>query len=221
MPRIHPASWLATSSVAVMLLAGCAGGADAPADESPAAASQPAAPPPPQPAPAESAPPADATPAPAESAPPAPVREGGQVQSAPRLADAAEVSSWAVARPQAKLGVAVDLKYQIDGEVAANRPVTLRVALVPRVAGTNLSLEVRPTDGMRIDAAPLALQKANAAGVYRHSFAITPSAGKTGPIRVLVGMDTVEGRSYGIFTIPVDATDGNIPSNKQESVKQR
>jgi hypothetical protein len=218
MTRIRPASWLATPSVAAMLLAGCAGGTDAPTHESPAASAQPAAPAE-QPAPTQNTP-ADEGAVPSETAPAAPAHEA-QVQSAPVLADTAEVSSWAAARPQAKLGVAVDLKYQIDGAVAANLPVTLRVALVPRVAGTNLSLEVKPSDGVRIDAAPLSLQKANAAGIYRHSFAITPSTGKTGPIRVLVGMDTAEGRSYGIFTIPVDEAAANIPSAKQESVKQR
>src|SRR5688572_19065802 len=130
MKRIRPASWLAIPSVAAMLLAGCAGDADAPTPESPPAASQPAAPEE-QAAPTETAPPADDAPPSSEPAPPAtPVNEA-QVQSAPVYADAAEVSSWAAARPQAKLGVAVDLKYQIDGTVAANRPVTLRVALVP------------------------------------------------------------------------------------------
>jgi hypothetical protein len=201
-------SWLTTASLATLLLAGCAAREDvAPAapDDSAESPSAPAAP---QASPTENSP---AT---------------GTAQSAPMLADASpaaadDTAQWSLASPQAKRGVALDLKYQFDGVPDANQPVTVRVALVPRVAGSNLTFEVKSRDDLRVDAAPLALQKANAAGVYRHVFALTATSANPAPLQVLVGMDTVEGRSYGVYTIPVTTAATNIPQNKRESVKQR
>ncbi len=155
-----------------------------------------------------------ALPSPAEPVAVAPAREAvAQEKPAGPALDA-----MSTARPSAKISVPVSVRYQFDTPVTAGQPTTLHLALVPRIAGTNLKFEVKPAEGLRIDAAPLTVEKATAAGVYRHALSLTTSAGAPQEAQVLVIMDTVEGRGFGLFSIPLS---GQAPAAKRESVKQR
>jgi hypothetical protein len=122
------------------------------------------------------------------------------------------------AKASAKISVPVDLRYSFDGVVSANQPVTLHLAAVPRVAGSNLNVSVKSADGVRVDSAPLAVSKANASGIYRQQLVVTRLAGSAETIRVLVTMDLGEGSGFGFFTIPLD---GGTTAQKLDSVKQR
>src|SRR5690348_5882866 len=150
-----------------------------PPDESPAAPAQPAP---------EAPPPTDPSPAPKPTA----------AISEPAL------ESMKSARAPAKAGVPVDLRYSFDGDPAANQPVTLHLAAVPRAAGTNLGVSIKTVPGIQVAAAgTLAVQKANADNAYRQHFSVTRQASAPAELRVLVTMDMPEGTGFGFYSIPL------------------
>jgi hypothetical protein len=124
----------------------------------------------------------------------------------------------AVARPSAKMSVAVDLRYQFDGAVVEGQAATLHLAAISRVDGTNLSVQVKAAPGLEIAHGALSAQKVTATGVYRQQLSVTRHAGAPEELRVLVTMDMPEGTAFGFFTIPL--ADG-ITAQKSDSVKQR
>jgi hypothetical protein len=124
----------------------------------------------------------------------------------------------AMARPSAKMTVAADLRYQFDTPVSDGQPTTLHLAAIPRVAGDNFKVEVKSEPGLDIGRGTFALQKVEAAGVYRRDFSFVRRAGAPEEISVLVTMDMPEGTAFGFFSIPLDA--GNT-AQKLDSVKQR
>ena len=199
------------------LLAGCGGAPQPePAPPPPPAPAAPAeTPPPPATAPSEVAPGGATAPAPA--APP-PTEPSAVPKPATAAATEPSLESMHAAKPSAKISVAVDLRYSFDGAALPNQPVTLHLAVLPRAAGTNLTVSIKAADGLRVDAAPLTVSKANAAGVYRQQLSITRLAANTAELRVQVTMDTAMGTDFGFFTIPLD---GGTNSQKLDPVKQR
>lgn len=119
--------------------------------------------------------------------------------------------------PSSKASVAVDLRYSFDGEVLPNQPVMVHLAALPRVEGGNMKVSVQNNSGLRMAGAPLTVQKATAAGVYRQQFSMTRVAAQPEPLRVLVTMQMGENTAFGYFTIPLPG-DGTNPQ-KSESVK--
>ena len=198
----------AGATLLAVLLAGCA------KSEPPATPAAPDAAPPTDTLPAPDAAPA----APAQPAPDAPPPTEPSAVPKPTAANEPSIESMALATPSAKLSVAVDLRYSFDGPVIANQPVTLHLAAVPRVEGTNLKVSVKEVAGLQVSAGSLNVQKATASGVYRQQFAVTKLASAPTNLRVLVTMDSAEGSAFGFFSIPLDG--GTIPQ-KQDSVKQR
>jgi hypothetical protein len=117
----------------------------------------------------------------------------------------------------AKLSVPVDLKYHFDGDPLANQPVTLHLAAVPRIAGTNLSVSIKSVDGVQVvSSGALNIRKALANDAYRQQFSITRQ-GSVPELRVLVVMDMPEGLGHGFFSVPFES---GKKSQKQDSVKQ-
>jgi hypothetical protein len=170
---------------------------------------------PPAPADPTSTPAAPAQPAPDAPPPTAPSAEPKPTAAATHVP---AVDSMAVARPSAKMSVAVDLRYQFDGAVAEGQAATLHLAAISRVDGTNLSVQVKPAPGLEISRGSLSAQKVDAAGVYRQQLSVIRRANAPESLRVLVTMDMPEGTAFGFFTIPF--TSGNT-AQKLESVKQR
>jgi hypothetical protein len=123
-----------------------------------------------------------------------------------------------LATPPAKLGVAVDLRYRFDSAVVENQPVTLHLAAIPRVSGTNFNVSVKKVEGLEVSSQALALQKVDAAGVYRQELSVIRRASAPASIRVLITMDVPDGAGFGFYTIPLDA--GTSPQ-KSDSVKER
>jgi hypothetical protein len=206
--RIHQA---ALATLLGALLVAC--GSPAPTgDEAPTPAPEtaPAAPAPTSDTPTPASPPPEPTPdAPTE---PASVSD-------PVLAQQPRLESMKTARAPAKASVPVDLKYSFEIEPSAGQPVTLHLAAVPRVAGTNLTVNIKPVDGIRVDAdGALNVQKASAQGAYRQQFSVTRQASAPAELRVLVTMDLPQGSAFGFFSIPLEA---GTMSQKQDSVKQR
>lgn len=196
------------------LLGGCAKPAPAPEAPGPAPA-----------APADAAPPAETLPAPdtspaapAQPAPDAPPPTEPSATPKPTAANEPALDSMRAAIPSAKMSVAVDLRYSFDGAVLPDQPVTLHLAAVPRVAGTNLKISVKETGGVQIAAAPLNVLKATASSVYRQQLAVTRTSAAPAQLRVLVTMDMPEGSAFGFYSIPFD---GGTSAQKQDSVKQR
>jgi len=169
--------------------------------------------------------PADPTATPAAPAQPAPAAPPPTEPSpAPKpTAQVPSVDSMALARPSAKMSVAVDLRYQFVGTATEGQPVTLNLAAIPRVAGTNFIVRVNKVPGLEITNGTLSAQKVDAAGVYRQQLSVLRRASGPASLRVQVTMDMPEGTAFGFFTIPLDAgqiQDGNTPQ-KSDSVKQR
>lgn len=161
-------------------------------------------------------PPGAAEPAPSP-APDAPPPTEPSAVPKPTAGNEPSLDSMHSAQPSAKISVPVDLRYQFDAEPLPNQPVTLHLAAVSRVDGTNLHVSVKQVEGLQVASGPLEIQKASAAGVYRQQLSVTRSAAGPDHLRVLVTMDMAAGNGFGYFTVPL-AT-GN-PPQKLESVKQ-
>jgi hypothetical protein len=113
----------------------------------------------------------------------------------------------AVARPDSKMGVPVDLRYQFDGEVEVGRPVTLHLAAVPQVNGSNLSVGLKEDAGLQATVAPINVQKASASTAYRQQLSLTRLAGGPAELRVLVTMEVDGGSTFAFFSVPLTASE--------------
>jgi hypothetical protein len=136
----------------------------------------------------------------------------------PTASNEPSLESMHAAIPSAKMSVPVDLRYQIDGEVLPDQPVTVRLAAVPRIAGARLQVTVKQESGLQVASGPLQVQKVAAAGIYRQALSITRASSGPQSLRVLVTMDMADGSGFGFYTVPLSS--GNSPQ-KLESVKQR
>lgn len=118
-----------------------------------------------------------------------------------------------------KIGVPVDVRYQLQGIAAKNQPATLQLAFVPRTAGTNLRVEFPAAESVSIDEGgmPLAIAKADTAGAYRRSLLVTPRRGDSAEVRAIVSMDVNGGRYFGVFAIPVGPAQAQTRSGKGRS----
>ncbi len=155
--------------------------------------------------------------APAQPAPDGPP----PVESSPaaKLTSAAvpPLESMKLARSNAKIGVPVDLRYSFDGDALSGRPVTLHLAAVPRVAGSDLEVKIKAVAGLESSVGALSVQKATAATPYRQQYAVTRQPSGPTEIRVLVTMGVGQGSAFSWFSIPLD---GEIAAGKRDSVKQ-
>ena len=206
------------AAAGALLLATVLAGCDRPAPQAtPSEVPPPAAAPP-----AETLPVPDATPAePAQPAPDAPPPSEPSAVPKPAATEP-ELDSMLVAKASSKLSVAVSLRYSFDGSVTADRPVTLHLAALPRVEGTNLNVAVKEVNGVRLAEGPLNLQKSGSANVYRKQVSVTPLAGSPTELRVLVTMNVGPDLGFGYFTIPLsDTPAAGTNAQKRESVKQR
>ena len=218
--RFDKAIRTAAATLLLMTLAAC---------DKPPPADVPA----PSPAPADSAPDSTPVPAPTGETPPTetpaapaqpettppPPEEPSAVPKPTAALVGPDLDAMQVARPSGKLGVAVDLRYQFDTEPLPGQPVTLNLAAVPRVAGSNLKVSVKPSEGVQFGSAgPLRVQKATPAGVYRQQLSVTRMGAAPKNLRVLVTMDMGESIAFGYYAIPF--TTGQT-AQKLDSVKQR
>jgi hypothetical protein len=210
---------MASVFLAASLLAACAKPAPPP-ETAPAQTSPPIAPATPDaPPPAETLPAPDGDPAaPAQPAPDAPPPTEPSAAPTPTAANEPSLESMNVATPSAKMSVSVDLRYSFDSAALPGQPVTLHLAAVPRVNGSNLRVSVKEVAGVQLASGPLNLQKTNGPDVYRQQISVTRSIDSPRQLRVLVTMDYASGSGFGFFSVPFDA---GTNAQKQDSVKQR
>ncbi len=206
---------LVAGAVCIGLAAGCAktepAVESAPAIVSEPQAAAPAELPPPaapsaeQPATTPESSPAAPAPAPAEPPP-----------QAAASADEPALSSMAVATASSKMGVPVDLRYRFDGEALPGQPVTLHLAAVPRMAGSNLRVSIKQVEGLRTTSGDITAQKATADTAYRRQLTVTRLEGAPSEVRVLVTMDIHQGQAFSYYSLPFQ---GGVVS-KQKPVRQ-
>jgi hypothetical protein len=174
----------------------------------------------PVPAPTGETPPTETPNAPAQpqSTPPTPEAPSAVPKPTASLVGP-DLESMHVAHPSAKLSVPVDLRYQFDSEALPGQPVTLHLAAVPRVAGSNLQVSIKQAQGVEFGSAgPLRVQKASREGVYRQQMSVTRAAAAAPNLRVLVTMDMGDGIAFGYYSIPFST---GTTAQKLDSVKQR
>jgi hypothetical protein len=158
-------------------------------------------------APAPAAPASPAGQAPMGSVAPAPDPQAAIVAAATSVARKGEpgLSSMQLALPPSKRSVAVDLRYQFDGDVKAGQPVTLHLAAVPRVEGSNLQVSIKADAGIQATkSSAISVQKATASTAYRERISVTKLGTGPSELRVLVSMDTPEGSAFGWFGVPLN-----------------
>lgn len=111
-----------------------------------------------------------------------------------------------LARQVGKVGVPVEVRYQFDAAPVLDQPMTLRLALIPRVPGQNLRIEFPPAESVTVESADMRTrEKVDAAGIYRQSVVVTPRTAEAAEVRVLVSLDAEGGRYFGIFSVPLSA----------------
>jgi hypothetical protein len=214
-----PTALLRLAAVTLLVaVAGCSNGTPVPPEAAPVAAPEPTAPvtdpstiAPAAEAPATDAPAPDATPGPEamppDSAPPADTVPPPTDPSATSKATAAQVpalESMQLAKGNGKLGVAADVRYSFDAAASPDQPVTLNIAVVPRVAGQALEFSLQPVDGVRIAAGPVSRLKVGQADTLRQQYTITRSASAPDTVRVLVTHQWDGGSAFGFYSIPLD-----------------
>ncbi len=128
------------------------------------------------------------------------------------------LASMSRAEATSKLSVPVDLLYQFDGDASTGQPVTLHLAAVPRITGSNLNVSIKKVPGIQTTALALSAQKASATTAYRQQVSLTRLADAPAQLRVLVTMDLPEGTTFGWFGVPLKPA--TAPAGKQAAQVQ-
>lgn len=129
---------------------------------------------------------------------------GSAVPSEPELG-----SMQLAAATSEKMGVPVDLRYQIDGDALSGQPVTVHLAAVPRSAGTNLEVSIKEEAGLQFPkAASINAEKAEAGAAYRRQVTLTRTSDGPQELRVLVTMDFPIGKGFTWYSVPLGGAAG-------------
>lgn len=113
-------------------------------------------------------------------------------------------TSMRLAQPAHKLGAPVDLRYLVSGAVGEQQAASVDLAVVPRLEGANLDVEVSSSESMRVVAdrrSVTRVAKAEASTPYRQSLQVTPLARGAGLLQVIVSMDVGEARYASVYNI--------------------
>jgi hypothetical protein len=134
---------------------------------------------------------------PAEAAQPA-AQASAKTRAEPDLA------SMKLAKPtSSKIGVPVDLRYEVEGDAMSGAPAILHLAAIPRVAGTNLKMSIKEDAGIEAAKQPLAAEKVSAATPYRQQLSIRRLPSGPPEVHVLVTMDFPVGTGFSYFSVPL------------------
>lgn len=126
--------------------------------------------------------------------------------SATAAAHQPDIEEMSFAQPESsKIGVPVDLRFEVEGDGADGRPVTVHLAAVPRTAGDNLKVSVKEEPLLKATGAPLTAQKATTSTAYRQSFSVTRLPGAPEKMSVLVSMELGNSLAFSFFNVPLTA----------------
>jgi hypothetical protein len=115
-----------------------------------------------------------------------------------------DINQMSVAKQSSKVSVPIDVRYQISGAPSANKSVSVSLAFIPKVAGSDLRVEFPRSETVSVsETDEVMVQKADAKSVHRHNLVVTPTKGDAGEVRALVSMNVEGARYAGIFVIPV------------------
>jgi hypothetical protein len=198
---------IAAAALSAMLLAGCSSETKpVPTEPEPAMAPAPA---PESTVPVSPAPDATSNPEamPADPAPPgetSPPPTDPSATAKPTAAKVPDLDSMRLAKSSGKLGVAADVRYSFEAAPTSGQPVTLNIAVIPRVTGQTLEFSLQPADGVQITAGPVTRLKVNQTDTLRQQYAITRTAEMPRTLRVLVTHQWDGGSAFGFYSIPVD-----------------
>jgi hypothetical protein len=109
-----------------------------------------------------------------------------------------------LAKSSGKLGVAADVRYSLEAAPAQGQPLTLNIAVIPRVAGQALEFSLQPADGVQVAAGPVTRLKVDQTDTLRQQYTITRTAEMPRTLRVLVTHRWDGGSAFGFYSIPVD-----------------
>lgn len=135
-------------------------------------------------------------------------------------AQAAEppLASMRLAQPGQKLGAPVDLRYLVSGTVGDQATAAVDLAVVPRIEGTNLEIEVVPSEVMRVVADKRSVSrvaKAEASATYRQSLEVTPLDPRAGLLQVIVTMDVGDASYASLYNIALAGPAAQKPDRRQ------
>ncbi len=128
---------------------------------------------------------------------------------------AAVAGMTAVAPVNEKIGAPVDVYFRHLTKAAGATDPTLQLSFVPRMAG-NLRVELVPDRNVTIayGGAPLALQKAAAAGVYNRMLSVRRGGSAPANIRALVSIEMGDTRFFSVYSIPADVVSADAARQK-------
>lgn len=115
-----------------------------------------------------------------------------------------ELSAMRRAQPAQKLGAPVDLHYFVNGTIGEQPVTSVDLAVVPRLAGSNLDVQVFSSDAMRVVADKRSVThvaRAGASTTYRQSLEVTPLVQGAGLLQVIVTMDVGDARYASVYNI--------------------
>ncbi len=145
----------------------------------------------------------------------APVEPDPAAAKTAETAAAAEKASAALAEatkhmvsgysPPGKPGAPVDLWWEMKDRPKAGEPMTIELAMVPRIDTTHLRATFIATDGLNVrpSPTPASFKDAEAGGIYRHSLAVVPREDGAYYVSVIVLMDLEGGPQARTFSMPV------------------
>lgn len=118
--------------------------------------------------------------------------------------DVPDLKDMRLAVAGGKVGAPVEVRYAIQGTVAQGTSTPVALAVVPRAAG-RLRVEFPATGNVAVsmDEAPLVVEKAAAATVYRYTLHATPQRSDAAPLKVIVTMEFGDARYFSVFSIPL------------------
>ncbi|HRX90961.1 MAG TPA: hypothetical protein P5528_16090 [Steroidobacteraceae bacterium] len=122
-----------------------------------------------------------------------------------------------------KIGAPVDVLYRIEGEVLPNQPVAVQLVLTPRVAGSNLKVEIADRADLALTKETLTLSrsKTTAGTQFRRSLSITPAADKLADLRIFVSIEIEDARYSSYFRVPLTADSTARKSQRKQPLQRK
>jgi hypothetical protein len=136
----------------------------------------------------------------------------------PNAVAEADFRLMAHAEPLGKVGAPVDVRYQFMGPVIKDQPVALQIAVVPRVPGASLELELPASDTVALEPRrmTLAADRVSAKTEFRRTVMITPRIASGGRVMVLVSLAVGNANYASYYSITVGAP---APARVREKIR--
>ncbi len=144
------------------------------------------------------------TPAPT-GAPRAAPKAPASVKAGPTAAE--QTAGMVQAPTLGKSQIPVELKFELAEKPKVGQPLEIRVALIPQVAASPVTLQVSGADDLSVapGAGQFDIPAVEAGEVYRQTLKVTPNADGVSLVGVTVSMKNDVGTDQRVFSIPIVA----------------